>query len=226
MRVVTVSPDLHRTARVVMNDTEKAALWRQRMFEAETGMTRFLAERAGQTHVADWLRVRADIFIRLPDPGSADPTAWQRAFFFAQAVMEKFLVARYGEDALADWALANAESYRDVEPDHGGGTADTVGRIGRQAELYASDYEVVRSTPAGSSIVISHCAIWDYRERARRNGVPITLDSPCTYCTKAIAANVRAKGQVATHRLTTSGDSHGCRWDVVTSEPDDTGRVE
>ncbi|MFD6416038.1 hypothetical protein [Streptomyces sp. NPDC060194] len=207
-----------------MPDADRSALWRQRLHEAEAGLTRYLVSRGDEIRLTEWFALQAEIFADLPEPTDS-PQAWQRIFFRGQALMERFLVARYGEDVLGDWARSNAEVHRDVEPDHGRGAADPVHRIARQAELYGSDYEFDDARPPSAdraALTITHCAIWDYREKARRNGVRLTLASPCTYCTEALSANIRAKGFVPTHRLRSGPTGHGCHWEA--SAPADDSR--
>src|SRR5882757_8371668 len=80
---------------IAMSDTERAALWQQRLFETEAGLTRYLAAHGSAADVAAWIRLRGDIFADLPaDRGPhADPdvAGWQRVFFRAQALMERFV---------------------------------------------------------------------------------------------------------------------------------------
>ncbi|MFD6157277.1 hypothetical protein ACFWF7_21670 [Nocardia sp. NPDC060256] len=184
------------------------------MFEAEAGMTRYITEcQRGRDH-GDWIRLCAQVFADLPD-NDEDPAGWQRVFFRALALMEGFLVSHYGHGELEAWAEANAEVHRHVEPDHGNGALGPVRRIASQAELYSSAYRVLEAGTDRAVIAIDHCGIWDYRERARRRGIPITLDSPCEYCTHATAANVSAKGFQALHVLTDGPSGHGCRWEIT-----------
>lgn len=199
---------------VMMSGAERSALWRQRMFEAEAGMTRYLTERhRGRDHGA-WIRVRGQMFADLPGDDD-DPAGWQSVFFRAMALMERFLVSRYGHGELRAWAEANAEIHRYVEPDRGNGALDPLVRIARQAELYSSDYRLLDTDRDRAVIEIAHCAIWDYRERARRRGISLTLESPCEYCIHSIAANVSAKGFQPQHVLTAGPDGHGCRWEIT-----------
>lgn len=211
-----------------MTEAERSALWRQRLHEAESGLTRLLAGRHNPTHLADWFALQSEIFADLPDPRTGTSRDWQRVFFRGQALMERFLVARYGEHALHTWTRAIAEVHRDVEPDHGRGAADPVHRIARQAELYGSDYEfddgLEESGAVRAAVTITRCAIWDYREQARRSGVRLTLASPCTYCTKALSANIRAKGYEPSHSLRTGPTGHGCRWEAVAPAAERTGQ--
>lgn len=203
-----------------MNGAEKSALWRRRLFEAESGLTRYLIDRHGDADPAAWFRVRSEIFAELPPPGDEEPQAWQRVFFRAQALMERFLVSRYGHGELRNWAAANADVHRSVEPDTDLGAFGPVLRIARQAELYGSRYELPVRGPARAVVEIEHCAIWDYRERARARSVPITLRSPCEYCTYSMAANVAAKGYVSSFELAERPDGHGCRWEARVSTAD------
>ncbi|MFD3657734.1 hypothetical protein [Streptomyces sp. NPDC058620] len=199
-----------------LTDGERSALWRQRLHEAEAGLTNLLASLDDEIHLTDWFTLQAELFADLPDAATAPASEWQRVFFRGQALMERFLVLRHGEEILAEWALANAEVHRQVEPDRGRGAADPLHRVARQAELYGSDYEFDDSLPDARSraaLTITHCAIWDYREKARRGGVRLTLASPCTYCTGALSANIRAKGYEPAHQLRTGPTGHGCRWE-------------
>ncbi|MFF2043779.1 hypothetical protein ACFVVX_25495 [Kitasatospora sp. NPDC058170] len=203
-----------------MPDADRSALWRQRLHEAEAGLTRYLVSRGDELHLTDWFALQSEIFADLPGPG-APAAEWQRVFFRGQALMERFLVARYGEEVLAAWARSNAEVHREVEPDFGRGAADPIHRIARQAELYGSDYEFdddAAPSAERAALTITHCAIWDYREQARRSGVRITLASPCTYCTEALSANIRAKGHRPSHRLHNGPTGHGCRWEACAPE--------
>ncbi|AWT46647.1 MULTISPECIES: hypothetical protein [Streptomyces] len=214
-----LSPERLRNTYRSMPAAERSALWRQRLHEAESGLTRLLAARPTSTHLADWFALQSEIFADLPDPTTGGSEDWQRVFFRGQALMERFLVARFGEQALAAWAQAIAEVHRGVEPDHGRGAADPVHRIARQAELYGSDYEfddgMDTEGATRAALTITHCAIWDYREKARRSGVRLTLASPCTYCTRALSANIRAKGFEPSHSLRTGPTGHGCRWEAT-----------
>ncbi|WP_394833079.1 hypothetical protein LVJ94_41925 [Pendulispora rubella] len=201
-----------------MTTEERAQLWQQRLFEAVAGMTNYLAERHARDTLPAWLGVQADIFRDLPGEGDGDHLAWQRIFFRGQALMERFLVGHFGHAAMQTWALANARIYAMIEPDRGCGAADVIDRLRRQLENYDSAIAVLESEPACATIRISRCGIWNYRERARKRGIPITLDSPCDYCTKAVAANIMAKGYAPRHELFSDGEVHGCQWSALASD--------
>ncbi|MFC8507874.1 hypothetical protein ACFU3J_22610 [Streptomyces sp. NPDC057411] len=219
-RSVDTDSETRASVFAAMPDSERAALWRQRLHEAEAGLTRFLVGLGLTADLEGWFGLQSEMFADLPTGSTGSAADWQRIFFRGQALMERFLVARYGEDILAEWAAANAEVHRWVEPDRGGGAADPIRRIARQAELYGSAYEVSADRETGpattASVDITHCAIWDYREKARSgDGVRLTLASPCTYCTRAMSANVRAKGYQVSYRLSEDRGGHGCRWEAT-----------
>jgi hypothetical protein len=195
-----------------MTAPDRAALWRQRLVEAEAGMTDFLVSRHARTDLVDWLYEQSELLADLPDRASSVPEEWQRVFFRAQALMERFIVTRHGEGELAEWAAANSRVFGRLEPTYTGGPADVVNRIARQAELYSSVYDVPPADDDRATITISHCAIWDYREKARADGVRLTLDSPCSYCTHALSAHVRAKGFEPSVSLRSDDGEHGCVW--------------
>ncbi|KWT63399.1 hypothetical protein ADL21_03025 [Streptomyces albus subsp. albus] len=202
---------------VAMSDSERVALWKQRLFEAEAGMTKYLVEQQAGTALGEWIEIQAAIFDDLPPQSPPAPTAWQRIFFRAQALMERFLVSRFGHGELAAWARANAAVHSAVERAGGHGAADAIARVARQAELYGSALQLLHTTPERAELLITHCAIWDYRERARARGVQLTLVSPCEYCTAAISANITARGYRPAFELIEDGDDHGCRWQATTS---------
>jgi hypothetical protein len=206
------------TERVQMSDAERAALWRQRLFEAEAGMTRLLASHADEALIAAWIRIRSEMFAGLPDELHGDARGWQAIFFRAQALMERVLVANLGREALRDWADANSEVYALVEEERGGGACDPITRLAKQAELYGSRYALTATAPDDAALEIEHCAIWDYRQKAAASGVPLTLASPCEFCTKATAANIRAHGYEAEYELTDGPDGPGCRWRATTTQ--------
>ncbi|WP_174220193.1 hypothetical protein, partial [Pseudomonas aeruginosa] len=89
------------------------------------------------------------------------------------------------------------------------------GRLARQAALYGSRFEVQAEAGGRAVFHNRHCAIWDYRERARARGVPITLESACTYCTKLLSAFVAASDCRADWRLYEEPQGHGCVWTIT-----------
>lgn len=208
---------IYRPSRLVSEDVERSELWQQRLAEAVFGMTIYLVEKRNPPVIFEWLKAQSQIFSDLPDSQTAEYNSWKKVFFRAQALCEKFVVARYGHDELASWTRANAWVHDRLEIGRGGGAADVASRIARQADLYASEYDLRYAGYAEAEVVISHCAIWDYREKARASGIPITLRSPCEYCTKAISSNAAAKGYQAKHELFDDGPSHGCRWHIFKS---------
>ncbi|MBH9522523.1 hypothetical protein I5L57_32495, partial [Pseudomonas aeruginosa] len=88
-------------------------------------------------------------------------------------------------------------------------------RLARQAALYGSRFEVQAEAGGRAVFHNRHCAIWDYRERARARGVPITLESACTYCTKLLSAFVAASDCRADWRLYEEPQGHGCVWTIT-----------
>ncbi len=122
----------------------------------------------------------ARIFADLPATDDLRAEAWQAVFFRAQALIEQFIVARPADYRLDDWARATARIYRALEPAGRGDPASAADRLARQAALYGSRFEVQAGADGRAVFHNRHCAIWDYRERARARGVPITLESACT----------------------------------------------
>lgn len=203
-------------AYVRMSPAEEGALWRQRFFEAQVGMERYLVEAYGHEAIETWVPVRAQILRQLDEsaPDLDDVAAWKERFFRTQALLEKYLVEHHGLADMQRWTDAIGQVFKSVEPDRGGGAADVAIRFAKQAHLYGSAYEIPQIGSDFAEVRLTHCAIWDYREQARRRGVQLTLSSPCIYCTKATLSNMAAKGFAANYELLKRGDEHGCVWMV------------
>lgn len=211
-----------RDTRIWMSEQEEGALWRKRFFEAQAGMERYLVETYGGDEIGRWLPVKAEILNGLDVPFSQPQGAqgWKDRFFKTQARLERYVVEHHGMGDLGQWALAIAQIFKYTETNTGGGAADVARRLAKQAQCYRSDYEVTHAGQSYARVSLHHCAIWDYREVARSKGVHLTLVSPCTYCTKATAANIRAKGYSATFELHEDASGHGCTWEI---EREDAG---
>lgn len=201
---------------VLLSPSQQAELWRQRVFEVQVAMSTYLGELHRQTDIGDWLQVSARILNDLPARAEeGDVGAWQAVFFRAQALIEQFIVQRSEHYRLDDWAHATARVYRSLEPHGQGQPASAADRLARQAALYGSRFETRVQGSACAVFQNRHCAIWDYRERARANGVPITLASACTYCTKLLSAFVAASDCQANYQLHEDASGHGCVWTIT-----------
>jgi hypothetical protein len=202
--------------RLDMSAREESALWRQRYFEAQAGMEKYLVETYGQAEISRWLPVRAQILSDLDalQADEDDVQSWKSRFFRTQARLEKYVADNHGLEDLDAWTTAIGQVFKFTEPDRGGGAGDFAARLARQAHCYQSDYAIAQSRKDYARIVLSHCAIWDYREQARSRGVTLTLASPCQFCTKATVANARAKGFAATFELQSDATGHGCTWEI------------
>lgn len=208
------------------DDSVDSALWRQRLFEAEAGLTKFLVEKHGGRHFGDLLTVKSDIFSAVKESQDATPEVgtqndwrnqdWQRLFFRAQAAMEKFVVTFFGLSELAAWAQSTGSIYGAIDPVRKRDATAALDRLRRQAVLYGSSLHWNRQDADTAELEIGHCAIWDYREAQRARGVPITLRTPCEYCVAATTALINNKGVQASASLHEHDDGHGCVWSATT----------
>ncbi|BAP42086.1 putative uncharacterized protein [Pseudomonas sp. StFLB209] len=213
---------------IALTPDQQGALWRQRMFEAHSAMTAYLIEQHRPEDLADWVQVTEKIYHDLPSPQVGDSTQWQAVFFRAQALIEQFIVQRAGVYDLDDWATATGQVYRALEPAGQGDPQVAAERLGRQASLYGTRFDIQALSAKGALFKVHHCGIWDYRERARARGVPITLKSACTYCTKLLSSLVQAKGCNARWELFSDPQDHGCEWTITPDSLNSTltGRLE
>lgn len=185
-------------------------LWRRRLFEAEAGLTRFVAETRAGARMEELLKTKKAIFEQLPDQD--DEGEWKAAFFRGQALMERFVVLHFGLEQLAAWAASNSSVYAatDAKPKHD--ATVPLQRLDDQATLYGSQKEWIEHQSGQSTLHIHHCAIWDYREQARSRGVELTLKAPCEYCVPATTAMITNKGLHASHELIEGDNGRGCKW--------------
>lgn len=192
---------------------EGANLWKQRLFEAEAGLTKFVVESHGGRHLDRLLEVKREVYANLPSDISEYD--WKAAFFGAQAVMEKFVVGSFGHESLRSWARSNGSIYGAIDHSPKNDATRPLQRLESQALLYGSEVRWKHATTEHSVLEITHCAIWDYREQARRRGVKITLQSPCEYCVSATTSLINNKGLKATCSLVEDDSNKGCVWDAT-----------
>ncbi|WP_422526062.1 hypothetical protein [Serratia fonticola] len=195
-----------------INDCQQAALWRQRFFEAEAGLNKYLVEQKGGAFLGLWVQVKKNIYANVPT--ELEASAWKNAFFCAQAMMEEFVIEQFGYDELKQWAKSNATVYGIVEHPRAPGPEGPLERLRQQLELYGSEVEFTKLDEHEAELKIQRCGIWQYREEARARGVVITLESPCEYCTASTSANISAKGFKPDFELMVTNNIHGCRWYV------------
>ncbi|PXA77077.1 hypothetical protein DCC24_05655 [Auritidibacter sp. NML100628] len=181
------------------------------MFEGEAGLTRFVVDERAGAHLEELLTVKQAIFDGLPDDDSEE-AAWKAAFFHAQALMEAFVVNTFGYAELSRWAASNSAVYASVDASPKHSAFVPLERLNDQAALYDSDTTWIEHDEERAELNIRHCAIWDYREKARQRGVTLTLDAPCEYCVPATTAMITNKGLNASHELTSDEGGHGCVW--------------
>ncbi|MGW1147677.1 hypothetical protein ACWD6I_22095 [Streptomyces sp. NPDC002454] len=188
----------------------RSALWKRRLFEAEAGLTRYVVEARAGMHMQELLHVKQAIFESLPQ--GEEEQGWKAAFFRGQALMERFVVAHFGLGELAGWARSNSTVYAAVDPAPKHDARVPLERLHAQADLYGSDTEWEEHGTDRAVLRIRRCAIWEYREQARRRGVPLTLGSPCEYCVPATSGMATHKGLSAAHELTDDQGTRGCVW--------------
>lgn len=175
-------------------------------------MTNYIVKSHGDCYLNEWMNTRFKIFSGLSSLGDHDELAWKKAFFHCQALIEKFIISLFGEESMTDWAIESAKIYAMTNTDEDS-SESPIKRIASQASLYGSQYEIIREAEGRTKILIQHCAIWDYRESARHRNVPITLESPCTYCTRSMSMLIRAKNCVPNFKL----HDCGCEWTAIRS---------
>lgn len=194
-------------------ELQQINMWRRRLAETEAGLTAYVAARGDAEALEALLPIKA-AFLRALPADDFNPSAWQRAFFTAQAAMERFVVRRFGHQGVAEFARHVGKIYGKVSYSGQGGAGEIMERIERQAASYRSEVELGPVSDTHGVLEIQHCAIWDYRERARDSGMELVLDSPCQYCTHLLSSMIASARLRACHSLRSAPDDPGCRWEA------------
>ncbi|MCO6010102.1 hypothetical protein NE236_34560 [Actinoallomurus purpureus] len=146
-----------------------------------------------------------------PDPSpmtDAEKTQFVLGVYFrTQAAIERYL----GPAALPQWtehvASINAEATRKRIPDRVGQARDLLTGLETMLEVYDSDTTRTEE-PDRSQLTVRRCGIYDYRERAQRQGVQLTLKRPCEYCVDLHHRTADQLGVRVEHEL----GERSCQW--------------
>ena len=130
-------------------------------------------------------------------------------YFRTQAAIERYL----GLDGLPAWtdtvATVNAEAARKRVTDHNGQARDLLAGLRTMLDVYGSE-ATAADEPDRSTLDVRRCGIYDYRERAREQGVQLTLETPCTYCVDLHHRTAAKLDVEVEHELR----ERGCTWTV------------
>ena len=128
-------------------------------------------------------------------------------YFRTQAAIEKYM----GRANLSQWtehvATINVNAMRKRVPNKTDQARDVLAGLSRMLDVYGS--EKTESEEPGKFILDVHqCGIYDYRERAQREGVELTLARPCEFC---VDLHYRTAAQLGLTVENTLGE-RSCRW--------------
>ncbi|MFC5186896.1 phenylacetate--CoA ligase family protein [Actinomadura harenae] len=133
-------------------------------------------------------------------------------YFRTQAAIERYM----GADRLPQWtqhvAEINAAAMRRQLPDRAAQARDLLTGLNSMLDVYGSD--TTRVDEADRTVLeVRRCGIYDYRERAREQGVQLTLGRPCEYCVDLHHRTAAELGISVRNEL----GERNCRW--VTDVP-------
>lgn len=136
-------------------------------------------------------------------------------YFRTQAAIEKYM----GRERLPEWtrqvAEVNTNATKKRLPDRTDQARSVLGSLARMLEVYGSD-ETLSERDGVFRLEVRRCGIWDYRERARQQGVELTLPTPCEFCVDLRYHTAANLGVRVSHEL----GERSCRW--VCHGPDAT----
>lgn len=103
-------------------------------------------------------------------------------YFRNQASIEELV----GLDGLPEWtervAASMAAGVRDAIPDPRGRARRLLGGLDMMLGIYPGSDKTLSENGGGYRLEVRRCGIYDYRERAREQGVRLTLQTPCQFC--------------------------------------------
>ena len=133
-------------------------------------------------------------------------------YFRTQAAIEKYM----GVDGLPAWtahvAEMNAESARNRYPERPDQARALLDGLSAMLEVYGSDY-VDDEKDGLKTLNVTRCGIYAYRERARDQGVQLTLETPCEFCVDLRYRTAEHLGLEVSHEL----GVRSCSWATRTS---------
>lgn len=129
-------------------------------------------------------------------------------YFRTQAAIEKFM----GRDRLPEWtahvARMNTNAVLKRQPDRVDQERSVLGGLSRMLEVYDSD-KTLTEADGVYRLTVRRCGIFDYRERARAQGVELTLPVPCEFCVDLHRRQAANLDMVVEHEL----GERSCRWE-------------
>lgn len=128
-------------------------------------------------------------------------------YFRTQAAIEKFM----GRERLPEWteymASMTAEATRHRFAERRDRARSVVGNLSAVLDVYGSD-QTLSEEDGRAELDVRRCGIYDYRERAERSGVELTLKKPCEFCVDLRNRTAAHLGVEVTHELR----DRGCHW--------------
>jgi hypothetical protein len=137
-------------------------------------------------------------------------------YFRTQAAIERYM----GRENLPSWtehmAATTAESIRESLPAPADQARRVVSGLEAMLDIYGS--ETTMSESDGEvRLDVHRCGIFDYRERAREQGVELTLPTPCEFCVDLRRRTAKHLGVPVSHELR----HRGCTYTSRTPEATD-----
>lgn len=128
-------------------------------------------------------------------------------YFRTQASIEKFM----GRERLPEWtehvARTNTDSVLQRQPDRVDQERSVLSGLSKMLEIYGSDKTFTESDGV-YRLTVRRCGIYDYRERARDQGVELTLPTPCEFCVDLHRRQAANLDMVVQHEL----GERSCQW--------------
>lgn len=128
-------------------------------------------------------------------------------YFRTQAAIEKYM----GREGLPTWTEHVAKMNTDATlrrcPDRIDQERSVLSGLSQMLEVYGSDKTLTESD-GKYELEVRRCGIFDYRERARDQGVQLTLPVPCEFCVDLHLRQAENLGMVASNVL----GHRSCRW--------------
>ncbi|WP_329792519.1 hypothetical protein V1227_11600 [Lentzea sp. DG1S-22] len=138
-------------------------------------------------------------------------------YFRTQAAIEKYM----GRERLPEWtahvARMNTDATKKRLPERIDQERSVLGSLAKMLDVYDSD-ETLTENDGTYRLEVRRCGIFDYRERARDQGVELTLPVPCEFCVDLRYHTAANLGMVVSHQL----GHRSCSWECHPSPAEDS----
>jgi len=129
-------------------------------------------------------------------------------FFKTQAAIEKYC----GKEKLPEWtnyvAKQFSDNIRELTKSKAEAERRVIMELAEVLTVYGSDYEIIEDNER-LILDVKFCGIFKYRKKSAEEGIELTLDLPCEFCTDF---RQKVANQLDIKNISYELHNCGCKW--------------